>query len=695
MLNGPQAARRVALHPHSTQILHLEDLADNPSLLAKAAGGIRVEYKGQPGSILVTGGLENDSNGYSANIPFWMRDMHTTTSSQISYASAGIMVGKPDPMMMPGFPADTTFSPYLVLRNATEKPLDVGLQLNYMMGMEGSAPVTRNLPAQHLAPFEARQVDMQSALNAVGLKNFSGSINLSVSFTGKAGDLVVASGSVDQTGTYVFEVDPQGIGPSGSKYTNYWSAANGNDTMLSIWNPTNTVQEIVATFYYGDGGVYKLPVHLGAQASTMIDMAMLIGESQPDADGHVIPSGTKEGSAQFASAKGRTETITIVIAAGIYNVATATCGGPGCIQCCDFSNFGVSPNPIYCPIGETMPCSTNTTDCNGWPVMPSSWGSSDTTVITVDGSGNVTGVAPGSAAISAYYGNLIEYTGQICSGGTPTCPTGSPAPSATANVTPTISLDKGLWFFGSGVSTPSGFTLGATSATLTANGAGNGTYVWTITAGTAMAVFENGSSTITKSNVNTVGISSTFESTQANDVTVQLQFTPSGGSQLTTSRNLSIDSPYKLTSLGSPQDSGADIGSTCNHVINDPGQDGFYSGIPYKMVSFFDVVISNIGVNETFGTRSNGTPNDWPSPVEGHFFSQDGTFADCAMFTCPTCSPRTLPPQNPLLTSSVMDLLQTWYVGSETNGSGLPVQFDDLTYYQDHGRHISVNSPVR
>src|SRR5205814_3333491 len=157
----------------------------------------------------------------------------------------------------------TAFSPYQVLRNTTEKPLDVSLQVNYMTGMQGSTPVTKNLPTQHLAPSESRQLDLQGPLTTAGLKNFNGSINLLVSFTGKEGDLVLASGSVDQTGTYVFEVEPQGVASSRSKYANYWGVANGNDTMYSLWNPSDTAEDIVATFYYGDGsGKYTLPVHL-------------------------------------------------------------------------------------------------------------------------------------------------------------------------------------------------------------------------------------------------------------------------------------------------------------------------------------------------------------------------------------------------------------------------------------------------
>src|SRR5712691_1241619 len=435
-------SQQVTLAPQSTQMLKLEDIANQASTPDNRAGGIRVEYEGSQGAILVTGALANESEGYSANMPFWFHDMNSSSPTQVTYASAGLMLGKPDPMTMPGFPKETAFSVYLSLRNTTEKPLDVALQLNYMSGtgMQGSAPVARNLPMQHLAPLEARQVDLQGPLNAVGLKNFSGSTNLSTSFTGRTGDVVLATGSVDQTGTYVFEVEPQGVGSSNSKFANYWGVAHGNDTMFSLWNPTDTPQDIVATFYYGNAsGKYTVPVHLDAQASTMIDMAMLIAEIKPDADGNVIPPSVKEGSADFASAKGRHEQITLVIAAGIYNVTTATCGST-CINCCGDSNFGISPNPISCPLGGTVPLSSTAVDCYGYEVYPSSWSSSNTSVMTVDSSDNVTGVAGGSANITANFTYVPTYTGQICMP-YPYCPgTASPAPQAPATVKPTVSI---------------------------------------------------------------------------------------------------------------------------------------------------------------------------------------------------------------------------------------------------------------
>jgi hypothetical protein len=451
--NTEQPGRTIAVAPHTTQMFHLEDFASNPSPLAKDAGGIHVQYTGQPGSVLVTGGLENAAEGYSANIPFWGHDMSSSPATSITYAFAGLIVGTPDPMMMPGFPKDTAFSPYLVLRNTSEKPLDVALQLNYMMGMGGSstamnasAPVTRNLPAQHLAPLEAKQVDMQAALNSAfrchsehsegsAFSCFNGSINLSASFTGKGGDLLLASGSVDQAGTYVFEVGAQSTATTQSKFAQYWSVANGSDTMFTLFNPSNAAQDFVATFHYGDGsGKYVLPVHLEAQASTMIDMAMLIMEKKPDADGNIIPSNIQEGSADFESAKGHRENITLVVDGGIYNVTTATCG---CcyVTCCGIIQDELVPNPMYCPIGQTMQCSAQGVDCNGNTVGlgPGSWSSSNTSIMTVDSSGNVTGHAVGSATISYTGPYTVGATGTFCLP-EPTCPGGDPILQDTGNV---------------------------------------------------------------------------------------------------------------------------------------------------------------------------------------------------------------------------------------------------------------------
>ncbi len=665
-------SQQVTLAPQSTQMLKLEDIANQTSTPDNRAGGIRVEYEGSQGAILVTGALANESEGYSANMPFWFRDTNHSPPTQITYATAGLMLGKPDPMMMPGFPKETAFSLYLSLRNTTEKPLDVALQLNYMsgMGMEGTMPVTRNLPAQHLAPFEARQVDLQGPLNAAGLKNFNGSINLSTSLTGRAGDLVLATGSVDQTGTYVFEVEPQGVSSSRSKFTNYWGVANGNDTMFTLWNPTDSPQDIVATFYYGNGsGKYTVPIRLDAQASTMIDMAMLIMEKKPDADGNIFPSNIQEGSAQFASAKGRNEQITLVIAGGLYNVATATCGST-CINCCGDSNFGISPNPIICPLGGTVPLSSTAVDCYGYEVYPSSWSSSNTSVMTVDNSGVVTGVAVGSANITANFTYVPTYTGQICMP-YPYCPgTASPAPQAPATVKPKISGPNTVWFFSN--LTVSGYT---TSAQLTANG-GDSSTTWNITAGSDKITV----SSFTGSSINVLSSGTAFSSSV-------------GDVNLTATSNGQTSDPFSMTTRVPYLLVPGSVTTACNTAY------GYLTTANYEIEDqLLSAMPSAVPLNENWTTS---VVNDYPGGTTNWTIGQPGSFTtqtpDFSHFADHMSGGFNNPTPMPTCDGNstlVQHIGQEWRIGSLASGFGSRVQTDTVQQYIGHAAHLSIVSPA-
>lgn len=181
------------------------------------------------------------------------------------------------------------------------------------------------------------------------------------------------------------------------------------------------------TFYYADGsGSYKLPVHLAANASTMIDIMMLIETQRPDADGHTIPSTVTEGSAIIESSAGRRTPVNVVASGGIFNVQTGTCGET-CITCCGYNNFDISPSNFTISIGQGVQCVLSGMDCNGFVQnFAANWSSSDTSAITIDSSGLATAVAGGSSTINGQVSFSIgTVQGQVC-GFNPVCPTGQP-----------------------------------------------------------------------------------------------------------------------------------------------------------------------------------------------------------------------------------------------------------------------------
>ncbi|MBZ5551223.1 MAG: hypothetical protein LAO21_00785 [Acidobacteriia bacterium] len=265
--------------------------------------------------------------------------------------------------------------------------------------------------------------------------------------------------------------------------------------------------------------------------------------------------------------------------------------------------------------------------------------------------------------------------------------------------TPQISQDKALWYFGRGNQPPLGFTLGATSATLTANGVNTGTFVWTIINGTDKLTLENNSTTITKTNANTLGISSTSFSTKANDVTVQLNYTPPGATQpITFSWSLSIDSPYKLVPNllpGTPYPEDLGISGSCGEGAP-TGTDGFQTIIRYQIRSFFNSLITVAQVNESFSDfKDIYIGNNWGIPPQTQFTTTDGTVGDYICIGSPGFTPTPLPPQSPLSDVQIDQWTQAWFVGSLAESGGVLVQTNTLVRYQDHARHTNIKSPVR
>ncbi|HEV2386360.1 MAG TPA: Ig-like domain-containing protein [Candidatus Acidoferrales bacterium] len=411
------AGETLSLPPHGMELVNMDTVF--PANAANRAGGVRVRFRGGAMDVVVAGGLMNAREGYSAAIPLAMHDVSASpapAAAPMSYASVGMLVGKPDPTL--GFPDSTRFTPYAFMRNTTGKTLAASLAVHYMLGGQ---PRTIPLPAWNFSPYQSAEIPIERLLDSAGLAGYDGNVTLAFSYTGGFGDLVVATGSVDQTGTYVFEVPVSATGQSWAKESPFWTTANGSDTMFTLWNSGTAPEDLVATITWnGMSGHYNLPVHLDAGASLVIDMAQLIALNRPDSDGKTIPPDVREGSAMFAGTGGMRQAINLVLSGGEYNVETATCC-PFWYCCFGVVSYDVSPDPMTCPDNFICPARAKEGMSDGGQqdvTDASNWSSDNTSVATV-GTGDVSGVGLGTADIHATIqdqdgGLTCSYIGGLC-----------------------------------------------------------------------------------------------------------------------------------------------------------------------------------------------------------------------------------------------------------------------------------------
>ena len=696
--SGKAWLQQLSLSSHETRRLSVRTLLQQAGLQG-SYGGIKIDMVKGARYLDSAHLLFEESGSFSAVMKMFRHDPSTTLASRSfggvkewTTRAPMLALSSPDPAL--GFPAGTTLQPKIFIRNASNKTFTAHLQFNWRSASASGKSVPTDLP---LKANETKLIDVAALQAQKTLPPDANWAAVILSAPVLPNELLAVAASYDQTGRYGAQTpfnDQLAPHWEGGK----WEVDGTHNSLVTINNGGNKSALAQLTIFYNQGaGQYQLEQMLAPDQQMPLDFGKLIHDRIPDKNGQSLPPNLTSGAYRIL------ELTDDHAAADLYEgkvIVDKTYGHAsyGCTICCGPTNPYMEWNPLYLFPGGSWnqqiqsgdSCTRRLTTITG--DFPTWW--TDSTTTATASSNKINGIAVGATghhalSDSIYWGPLED------SGGGP-CPLDQQQADAGTNVTPTISQDKSLWFFGTNVPTPSGFTLGSTNATLTANGAGNGTYVWTITSGTLQVVLENGGSSITKTNVNTVGISSVFESTAADDVTIQLQWTPSGGSQMTVSYSLSVDSPYKLvpTPGKSPVTVGLANGSTCQNPVS--GSDGYETGIPYNLVSFFGVLMANGGINETFNGRNDVvSPNTWAAPTPGGNPAAGGQFFDCVLAANSTWTPPTKYPGTATIPGIIVDFSQTWYAASQTPGTGLPVQFDQISYYQDHGAHLFVDSPVR
>jgi hypothetical protein len=224
--------------------------------------------------------------------------------------------------------------------------------------------------------------------------------------------------------------------------------------------------------------------------------------------------------------------------------------------------------------------------------------------------------------------------------------------------------------------------------TITASGATQGTFNWTVQNGSlnAKATLEGGVTSLTKTDSNSIQVTSTAQSFSSSDkVAVILVFTPTGQSALPAQTiTTTIESPYSLHLL-----------ATSNHGTYDcisAGSNGYDTRITYEIRSRLGgVAVANAYINENFGIRTDVyTMNSWPNGDAKGVQTPDAQFADqlCA-FNDGSLVPTAQVPQ--LGTTQIYRREQTWRSGSNMPGQGISVQGDDIYMFRDHGEHHNIH----
>lgn len=437
----PIAQHTVTISPHGMKVVHLTEL---PSTVSNS-GGITVSYTGLRDDLLVDGALQDPAVGYSAMLPFMFMGTELPDLPQTSLAELGLMVGAADPMM--SFPAGTTFTPYSVLRNISDAPVTVEPTLWWM---SSGSPQYADLPTITLGPHQSQLLDVTSVLASAGLASFTGSVNLVFDAQAKPGSLLVSAGSVDKSNTYVFAVYPRGIQESASKSLSYWSTANGDDTMVTLWNPADEAQNLIFRLNYS-GGHYLLPIQLAPKATQAFNISDVIRNGTPDSEGNVIPPTAHEGSATLMGSQAKIQQILIAVDAATYNVKKATCGGI-CWSCdgwsasfVDLFNFGVGSNGAQRQ--ESLLAWYDDTDYEGDLTYNAGWWSDNNGIMTVS-TGMVTGQSPGTANISAFSPNDQIYNPNFCCQACTYCDSGVGG-STPGNVLQITNIDPDIAMIGS------------------------------------------------------------------------------------------------------------------------------------------------------------------------------------------------------------------------------------------------------
>ena len=395
----------VALRPDQGLKLDLRKELKALGLDGAEAGGLELSYEG-PGDALKAHGVLFDKKGFSAEIDF-TRYARWDESQALTLRTPRFAVGKADPQL--GLPAPTVFEPTVALHNFNSRPLEVALVAGYTQGdipQEVTIPVV--LPAG-----DTRVVSLHPYLRDAIPANVSWA-SLEVRYTDNHTGLAATMVSVSQDGEHSIRSVLNWVDGS-TREGWYWRVDTDNNTLINTLNTDTEEARLAISLDYYVGGVkhtYQLPEQLLPPRSTAaVDIGQLVASGRPDVNGNVLPAEGAIGGYQVRKVGPRIHT-TVTTEALVFNRRTKNYL-TFYNTCCGYDKTRLIPSLFIGPVGPIGIAAVEGHDyCSQqWVELTfsSQFGSTPTSVATVGATnGNITGVAPGTAAINT----LLNYPKQ-------------------------------------------------------------------------------------------------------------------------------------------------------------------------------------------------------------------------------------------------------------------------------------------
>ena len=395
----------ITLNPRETRVLSVENHKNTDELdLRGRIGGISISHTGAPGALLSCGFIQDPSKGFSNVIVFSDPQKAKTTHLDGAGLRYGMVSGQ-------------RLSQIAVVRNVGSLPSVVSGHIPYTLadGAQGSI----SLPDIYLAPGEVEKIDLPSVPGEVKVAG------LEFNYSTSPGSVIATALSVSRDRNHVFRLPVRDASDQRSSTGHYpWSIDDNSATVVYIKNATDSAKRytMFVTYEggYWAGGEKEIP---GGQ-TVAYDLRDLRDNQVANSDGHTIPLTATAGQVHW-SVRGQ-EIRALIGRAEQANTSSGVSATSACGVCCPDS-FGLAwltPGSVSGSIGGVTNFIAYRADgtCYGGSVQyqwaypgtgyPWGWSCDNTSIATVNGSGQATAVGPGFTYIrNTYYADV--YTPNI------------------------------------------------------------------------------------------------------------------------------------------------------------------------------------------------------------------------------------------------------------------------------------------